>query len=253
MNISKESYDFLENLRLYLNSSGKKEKEVEEIIDELEDHIQEAEKNGKNVKEIIGMTPKEYMKQVANEISFDYKGLIKYIPMLVLGAFSYILVGDAIHGEIKYSLLDLIGYPFIFILVLFLTAVLFKYVASNKISKMKEYLIFYFFSFIPIALFISLIVIDKYYKSPVVYFGTAGSVVAIVVSILVFIGLAIWNKTWVTIIFPIILFLPQILLNMTRLQEPTKSIIAFIFILLCVGIYARIVLRIEKNKEKRNY
>jgi hypothetical protein len=39
MKLSRESRDFLENLRLYLFSSGKNEKEMEEIIEELEDHL----------------------------------------------------------------------------------------------------------------------------------------------------------------------------------------------------------------------
>jgi hypothetical protein len=253
MNISKESSGFLDNLKLYLFSSGKNEKEIEEILEELEDHLYEAEKNGKNVEEIIGKTPKDYMEQLANEMSFDYKGWLKYIPILILGAFSYVLIGDAIRGKIEYSLLDLIGYPFIFIIVLFLTGVLFKYVASTKISKMKEMIIFYIYGFIPIALFITLIILDRFYKTPTIHFGTAGNVIAIAVSILVFIGITIWSKSWAGIFIPIILFLPEVLTNMSNLQEKTKLIFTGIFIPLCFGIYFVIIFKIEKNKEKRNY
>lgn len=248
MNISKESRDFLENLRVYLFSSGKNEKEIEEMIEELEDHLYEAEKNGKSVEDIIGKTPKEYMGQLANEMSFDFKGLLKYIPIIILGAIPYILMGDAIRGEIKYSLLDLIGYPFIFIFALFLTTVLFKYVASNKISKIKEWLLFGIIGMTPMLLINALIFLNRYYDTPIIQFGTAGNVIAIAMSILVFIGIALWSKTWVTIILPIILFLPEILLNMTNLQESTKLILNGTIIPLCVGIYLLIVFKIEKNK-----
>ncbi|MDQ0178175.1 HAAS domain-containing protein [Bacillus chungangensis] len=250
MNISKESRDFLENLRVYLFSSGKNEKETEDIIEELEDHLYEAEKNGKSVADIIGKTPKEYMGQLANEMSFDFKGLLKYIPIIILGAIAYIVMGDAIRGEMEYSLLDLIGYPFIFIFALFLTTVLFKYVASNKISKIREWLLFGIIGMTPMLLFIALIYLNRFYDTPIIQFGTAGNMIAIAMSILVFIGIALWSKTWVTIILPITLFLPEILLDMTNLQESTKLILNGTIIPLCVGIYLLIVFKIEKNKDK---
>ena len=40
--LSKESRKFLGDLRVYLISSGKNEKETNEIIGELEDHLMEA-------------------------------------------------------------------------------------------------------------------------------------------------------------------------------------------------------------------
>lgn len=89
MHISMESRDFLENLRVYLISSGKKEIEINEIIEELEDHLYEAEKNGKKIDDIIGKSPKEYMEQVANEISFDLKGVVKFIPIVIICFYSY--------------------------------------------------------------------------------------------------------------------------------------------------------------------
>ncbi|WP_445488130.1 HAAS domain-containing protein [Niallia sp. 03133] len=247
MNISKESRGFLEDLRLYLFSSGKNEKETEEIIGELEDHLYEAEKNGKNIEDIIGKTPKEYMAQLAKEMSFDFKAVLKYIPIIVLGGFSYILMGDALHGGIKYSLLDIVGYLFIFLLTLFLTAVLFKYVASNEISKTKEWLIFGLVGITPTTLFVALMYLDRYYYTPVIQFGTVGNIIAIVFSILIFIGISIWSKTWISIILPIILFLPEILINKTSVQESTKLIVIGILFPVCMGIYFLII----RKKEKR--
>ncbi|RFB33014.1 hypothetical protein DZB91_14530 [Brevibacillus sp. VP] len=57
----------------------------------------------------------------------------------------------------------------------------------------------------------------------------------------------------VTIILPIILFLPEILINMINLQESTKLILNSIFIPLCVGIYLLIFILlnyIENGKMK---
>ncbi|MMZ62361.1 hypothetical protein D1872_245670 [compost metagenome] len=88
MNLSKKSIDFLENLRVYLFSSGKNEKEIEGIIREVEDRLYEAEKNGENVDDIITKASKEYMAQLTNEMSSDFEGLLKYIPIMILGAMS---------------------------------------------------------------------------------------------------------------------------------------------------------------------
>ncbi|WP_276917380.1 HAAS domain-containing protein [Aneurinibacillus aneurinilyticus] len=254
MNLSKKSIDFLENLRAYLFSSRKNEKEIEGIIREVEDRLYEAEKNGENVDDIIRKASKEYMAQLTNEMSSDFEGLIKFIPIMILGAMSYILMGDAIRGEIEYSLLDLIGYPFIFLFSLFLTVALFKYATSNKIPKIKEWLIVGILGITPMILSLLLFYLNSYYELSVIQVGVVGNVIAIVVSSLVFIGIAIWSKTWVTIILPIILFLPEILINMTNLQESTKLILNSIFIPLCVAsflvIYVLILWKMEKNKTK---
>ncbi|MFD9625270.1 hypothetical protein [Peribacillus muralis] len=65
--LSNESQLFLENLRLYLFSSGKKTEEVEDIMEELAAHLFEAERNDKSVEHIIGRSPKEYMKLLSDE------------------------------------------------------------------------------------------------------------------------------------------------------------------------------------------
>jgi hypothetical protein len=251
MKISKGSLEFLENLRLYLFSSGKNENEIEEVIAELEDHLYEAEKNGKNVEDIIGKTPKEYMEQLANEMSMDSKGLLKYIPIIVVGAFSYILMGDAIRGQLEYSLIDMIGYPFIILFTLLFTSVLFKYVASNKISKIKEWLIFGIVGSAPVGLFIVLIFLNRYYDTTTIQFGDIGIFTAIVFSILVFVGISIWSKTWISIILPIILFLPEFIINKTSIQESTQLVLTSIIVPVCFGIYLLTVARSETNKEKR--
>lgn len=252
MKVSQESQNFLENLRLYLFSSGKSEKDIEDIIGELEDHLHEAEKKGKNVEDITGQTPKQYMEQLANELPIDVKGLLKYIPVIMLGGFSYVVIGDAIPEGLEYSLLELIGYPIIFILFLLITATAFKYVASTKISKTKEWLIFAIIGFTPISLFVALIYLNRFYETPSVQFGTAGNIIAVTFALMVFIAISIWSKTWISIILAIILFLPEILINSTNFQESTKLIVTGILVPVLVGIYMFIIIVKEKKTEKKS-
>jgi DNA-binding ferritin-like protein (Dps family) len=252
MNISKQSKEFLGNLRLYLFSSGKNEEEIEGIIGELKDHLSVAEAKGKSVEDIIGGTPKEYMEQIAGEMSFDLKSWLKYIPILIIGLFAYDLLGNALRGGIEYSLLELGGNLFILLLFLSLTLVIFKYVASKKLSKTKEYLLFAFLGFSPISLFIGLIYLDRYYETPTLVFSDTGNIIAIIVAIVMFIGISFWSKTWISIIFPLILFLPEFIMNLTNLKEELKLTISGIVIPLCIGIYFFIAMKIEKNKGKKN-
>lgn len=252
MKLSQPSQKFLENLRLYLLSSGKNEKDIEDIIGELEDHLYEAEKKGKSVEAITGQTPKGYMEQLANEMTFDFKGLLKYIPIIMLGGTLYIVMGDAIRGQLEYSLLELIGYPSIFIMFLLITTIAFKYVASTKISRTKEWLIFAIVGFTPMCLFIGLIYLNRFYETAVFQFGTSGNVIAIVFAALVFIGISIWSKTWFSIILPILLFLPNILISATNFQESTKLIMTSLLVPVCVGIYLLTIIRKDKkNSEEK--
>lgn len=82
--LSKRSQDFLENLHLYLFSSGKNSDDIDDIVRELETHLFEAKKNGKSIEKIIGKSPKEYMKMVSNEMIIDYRTWFKYIWIIVL-------------------------------------------------------------------------------------------------------------------------------------------------------------------------
>jgi len=250
MEISSESRAFLENLRVYLFSSGKNEKEIEEIVGELEDHLYEAEQNGKNVQDIIGKTPKAYMAQIAKEMPIDLKGLLKYIPIIMLGAIAYILMGDAVRGELEYSLFKMMGSLFIILFSLFLTSVLFKVVAGNKNSKTKEWFIFGIVGSTPIALFIALLFLDKHFDTPTIEFGVIGYVSAIVFSFLVFIGIAIWSKTWISVILPIILLLPQLIINSSSFQDSTKVVLRLTIVPVCFAIYALTVMKWEKTKAK---
>ncbi|WP_345242657.1 HAAS domain-containing protein [Pontibacillus salipaludis] len=248
MKVSKESQQFLDNLRVYLLSSGKNEQEINEIVEELEDHLYEAERNGKDVEDIIGQSPKEYMNQVADEMPLDLIGVLKYIPIIFLGAFSFILIDDAIRGTMEYSLLELIGYPLIFFINLFIMFRLaFRYLAISSLSETKQWLFLSLVGMVPTSLFIVIYYVDRSFQTPSIEFGTVGVTVAVAVSISVLIGVALWSKSWVTIIIPILLFLPRIFINMTSIEDNTKLIVSGILPLVLVGIYLLIVSKRQQH------
>lgn len=84
--LSKESQDFLEKLRVELLFRGKTEVEVDELLEELEDHLTMAEKNNEDTSSIINTPIKSMADQLSPEISLT-TGLYKYITLY----FSFIL------------------------------------------------------------------------------------------------------------------------------------------------------------------
>lgn len=91
----------------------------------------QAEKDGKSIEHIIGQSPRAYMEQLASEMPIDLKAWMKYIPMILFGAFSFTVVRDLFEGTLAYSLLEIIG--FLIIAILFLTSIslTFRYIAGK--------------------------------------------------------------------------------------------------------------------------
>lgn len=222
--LSKESRKFLGDLRVYLISSGKNEKETNEIIGELEDHLMEAEKNEKSIEHIIGHSPKIYMEQLSKEMPVDYKSWIKYLPLIILGAFSIIIIGDVFDGALSYSLLEILGSIGISLLFLAVVSITFRYVSVNQLSTVNELIIFMLVGGIPISLFVGLIFLDRAVASPAISFGITGTIIIAVITIISLIALSYWAKTWVLLIIPAFLSLPDFLLGFTMMGESTRLI-----------------------------
>ncbi|MDP4553475.1 hypothetical protein Q9251_21720 [Alkalihalobacillus macyae] len=249
MNLSHQSREFLEDLRLYLVSCGKNEGEIVDIVSELKDHLVQAEKEGKDVNNLIGQFPKEYMKQLSNELRIDIKAIYKYSLLIMIGALAFIIFGDVIRGGIEYSMIELIGYPIILLMFIGITSVTFRHLATSRKNKVMEWTLLGTLGSVPIGLLIALIFLSEIYNTPSVTFNVAWNIIAAVVAILIFIGLAIWSKTWLTIIIPVLLFIPDLILRSTSFQESTKIIFSSTLVFIGMGIYLLIVGKRENKFE----
>ncbi|WP_349727704.1 HAAS domain-containing protein [Peribacillus frigoritolerans] len=245
--LSRESQLFLEDLRLYLFSSGKKTAEIEDLIEELEVHLFEAERNEKSVEHIIGRSPKEYMKLLSDEMSVDFKGWLKYIAMILIGAFSYWIIAKAINGGIEFSLLEIIGYPLAAILSIFGYMLSFRYMASHKLSKVKQGALLYGLGIISIALFACLILFSEIYSTTFIEFENTGNIIAVILAISIFILISLWSKSWVSIIIPILLFAPEVLLKQTHYQGDVNLILSSLITMLGILLYCGYTIRKTKS------
>ncbi|MFZ0447067.1 MAG: hypothetical protein WAM95_21030 [Bacillus sp. (in: firmicutes)] len=248
--LSDESKKFIDDLRLYLFSSGKNDQEIKEITEELEDHLYEAELSGKSIERIIGASPKEYMMSISTEMKTDYKAWAKYIPLIIIGAMSFSVFGDLQQGTLRYSLLKIIGtlvYSIIFLVGVF-TA--FRYMASNQVSKIKEFFILLLPIFISTLFFGGILIADSIYHTPIVDFDILGSIIIGILFLCFVVLFSIWTKTAILPVILIALHLPTILLSLTSFNKGTQLIIGFVITYLLIGLYLLYVVKKEKGKIK---
>lgn len=248
LQLSKESQNFLENLSGYLFSSGKNQEEINDIVNELEVHLLEAEKKGKPIEKVVGNSPKEYMKMISDEMVIDYRTWIKYICVIVFGSFSFSIFVDLWEGNLSYSVLDIIGY--IVISGIFIASVFtgFKFIFTTNRSLKIQGLALAGIAVLPIVLFVGLIYLNRVIDTPIIHFGNKGSLAVGVIAALIIIGVSIWAKSWILIILMAFLILPDYLLKLTSLQQETQSILSVILTYGGIAISFWIWNKLEKNK-----
>lgn len=258
MTLSKESTEFLDNLRVYLFASGKNEQEVDSIVSELEDHLREAESKGKNIQHIIGSSPKEYMEQLAKELDFDYVAAMKYVPMTIIGFLAFVILGDALRFEIDYSWFELVGYPVVALLLIGVTMGTFKFLAGRQWKRGKQMALLTGLGIFNIGAFLLLIFLSDKFGTPVFVLNQTGQWIVIAISAILLIGIAILIKMWLPIILPMALYGPEVILKWSFLQEWLKwddVMITFVGSLIGYAIlfvYFIVQIRLLNKKEERS-
>lgn len=221
MFLSKESEEFIADLRLYLMTAGKKDSEIKEIAEELQGHLEDAESRGKNLDTVTGGSPEAYMKNIRQEMATDFHGLVKMMPMFILLLIAYFITGSAIRGDLNFSILKLIAFPLI--TVASISAYIFtaRRMAVKQWSKKKEFTIFFSIQLITMALLAAVLFADIFFFEP--FYTPSRQVMWIIAAagVLIFIISAIWSKTWITIIIPLFLFGPDFIMSFMDVSETT--------------------------------
>lgn len=246
--LSNKSKRFLEDLRVYLFSSGKKSEEIDEIVEELESHLVEAEQHGKPIEKIIGKSPKDYMETVADEMAIDFRTWFKYILIIIFGAFSFTIFRDVLAGNLSYSLLEIVGHLAITLIFTFLTFIAFKYISSNNFSNTVQLVILYLIGMIPLGLFIGMYFLNESIRTPVIQFGETGSMIVAAITLLFVLAISIWAKTGILIAIVALLTLPEYLLSKTTLNIETQLILSSVISFGGIGIYLFISSQLNKDK-----
>lgn len=247
--LSMKSTKFLEDLKIYLFSSGKKNEEIDDIIRDLADHLYEAESNGKSTEQIIGSSPREYMQSISAEMKTDYKDWVRYIPLVIIGGMSYLVFKDLINGPLSYGLLTIIGTMICILLFFAGVMAAFRYTASRQLSKWKEFLVILLPCTLNFLFIGGVLLIDLLYPSPVIHFGTIGSILIGLLFLGFIIFYSVWAKTFILPVTLFALYLPELALSQTSLDEITQIVISMTVTYSIIGVYLLIILKREKGKE----
>ncbi|MDX8046225.1 hypothetical protein SH601_09500 [Gracilibacillus sp. S3-1-1] len=235
--LSHQSNTFIEDLRVYLFSSGKNEREIKEITEELEVHLQEAEQKGKSIEKIIGNSPKEYMEMISKEMSNDYLAWMKYIVIILLGMFSLNIIPELLNGILSYSVLEIIGHIVIALIFITFTFASFKYISVISHSNKKKLMLLSSVAFTPIILFIGLIYLNRAFETPIVHFNQIALIITGAIAVLIIIGISFWAKSWVLIILLLLLSLPDYFLGKTSITDETQLIVSGLITYGGIGLY----------------
>ncbi|MBM7662297.1 putative membrane-anchored protein [Bacillus mesophilus] len=247
--LSKQSDQFLIELRLYLLSKGKNEKEVNEITEELEVHLMEAELEGKDVRHIIGESPKQYMKSIGESMSTDYRQMVGLIPMMILLLAAYFSFGPALEDSFSLSkgiiLIAIVGGMIGLVIYSFL---LFKVLPKFLHSKWG-YMLTIGTSFLVTGLGVIVLLWYREQGFQSVYIATPfQNNVIILVCIAIFIASALYTKTWFTILVPLFLSLGPIASRFIPEDIDKNPTYIFYTILILVVITAIVIFFLVKRK-----
>ncbi|APR60114.1 hypothetical protein BTZ13_02380 [Staphylococcus condimenti] len=244
--LSKKSEEFLWRLRTTLMERGKEDSTINEIEDELRDHLMEAEKRGDNIDNITGGSVKSYINKISDEMPLD-STYHKFILGIIGFLFIILLLPDFFQGPFTFTIGKLIQF-----IIVILTGILFwkviKYIVihygsqidrENKIP-LKVYTICLILGIIAMAAFIGGAYIAK--KWPIYTLFTLSSISSMIIGFIIAIlmlAITSWFKYWPLFAAIIILILPE-LITLIIFQGNVQSLQAEItssFILLgLVGI-----------------
>lgn len=194
LELSRKSKKFLEDLRVYLITSRKSLSDVNEILYDLENHLHEAEWNGKPIERIVGRSPREYMEMVSGELATDNKNWFNYICLIIFGSLSFMVFFDIIITglNLSYTVLEIVGRIVISTMFILLAFVYIKYTAVPGHSVTKRIILLLGMALLFSAISFGMIYLNRIIDSPIIHFGTIGTMIIAVVMIIFLIGLVVW-------------------------------------------------------------
>lgn len=229
MTLSEESQLFIGNLRAYLNVSGKKEEEIEEIVTEIEDHLMQAEAEGKDIQDIIGKSPKAYMESIESEMETDTNPF-KIFLIIIFGGLAIGIMPEIMTGELSYSLFKIAGLLIDFTLITVSLIVLIKLLSKANVQTKKAVFIMTPLFILSIAFLVGVFLLDDKINSPVITLtGLPVYVIGFVLALFL-IGLSIWSKSWIILIVVFVISLPELFGRFLNLSTESTAILFLVII-----------------------
>ncbi len=236
MTLSTESTRFLEDLKVYLLASGKNEQATNEIVLELEDHLIEAEADGKSVRSITGESPAAYIQSISHEMAFDSKQAFWTIMQVYLGASSFLYLQNLLNGTTTYSILLVGGFLLISAVYLTTLALLFRQDALRDTAR-PRLLRYGIHGSVHLLLIVGLLIVNGLIDSPKITLSP--SVGWLIGALLIaWILITAWKtKTWILPIAVFVFFVPQLLLLFVfNLSEITAVLVSYVLTSITIAV-----------------
>ncbi|MDS9997903.1 DUF1129 family protein [Bacillus atrophaeus] len=208
--LSKETTQYLNDVRVYLMTTGKSEKEVQEILDEMTVHAIEGEKEGKTAAELFGHSPKQYAQTLSKELPNHLKESLSLAFSMFVGILSYFVLNDALSDQLDYSLYKLAGYPLCVLVNMILLILVLRLTVGKKKSS---FLWLYAFGMTSVALPALMMLLDKVYGTPAVSVGQTGRWIVMAAAALVIIGLCFRAGAKLPAVLPIFVIITHVLFD----------------------------------------
>lgn len=249
MTLSTESTRFLEDLKVYLLASGKNELATNEIVNELEDHLIEAEADGKSVRAITGDSPADYIQSISKEMAFDPKEAFWIVLHVFLGASSFLYLQNLLNGTTTFSILLVAGFLLISAVYLTTLAFLFRQDALRD-GERPRIMRYGIHGSIHFLLIIGLLIVNGLVDSPKITLSPSVSWMIGALLILWILVTAWKTKTWILPIAVSIFFVPQLLLLFVfNLSEITAVLVSYVLTSITIAV---IFLRKSKQDQSKN-
>lgn len=260
--LSKEAEKFLTEFRLEMMAHGKQDEAIDDMEAELEDHLIQAEQDGKSVKDVTGGSVKEYIKNISGEMPV-VNNIKRYITLFIVYLAGILTVPSLISGDFDWTLSNILYYAAIIILGPLLIYYGFKYVlvnfASFKLEKieLKGTILIFAFSFLYMGFLVGSLLLVRNY--PLVTFFDPSSSFNITIGFILLAVLVIGSlimRQWFYALLAFGLAAPEIIAQIFADGGPQSenyiiisSIVLLVFAtLLFVGMY----LKNRKDAQKNN-
>lgn len=252
--LSAKAQQFLLELRMYLIQHGKNDGDINSIVEELEIHLAESEKNGKSVESIIGNEPKQYMKSIGKSLPTDKWELFVLIPSTILVILAYLCYVPAMDGNFKVSQNILVWGS----LLVSLTLAVYAFALFKGFPKLHNSPVTFGLLMLGINIVIIGVWVGVYFwanqRADSTYFiaTTEQNYLIAAFCILIFILYALYTKSWITIIVAAVMSIGPIgekLIPQHINEDPFY--ISITFIVLAVIAVLLIIYFVKKSRKKQ--
>ncbi|WP_159886712.1 HAAS domain-containing protein [Paenibacillus puerhi] len=249
--LSQKATDFLTDLKVYLRTYGKDEKEIQEIVDELEDHILQAEKDGKRIEEITGDSPKAYMDQLRAEMKTDRKEIQSVLLLFFPLALAFVVLPDALRGKAAYTLLDIVGNLAAFSIGLGMFILFLRMESSRTLSAFTRILMYGLIGAVPLGMFLGIKLANDYMEISPVFVATPLQNVLIAAACAIFlIGYAIFARTWVVIVVPCLSIAPNFIADIFTSTPQNHAMVSLGIMFAGIALFLWYLSAQNKRKSK---